>query len=409
MAGCPTRKSRVSKAAILSLINRLITSSNPLARLVVYSEWCLLALTIVLQTLAYAFLQPTHEHLRVDLCLVILAILAMTSIYLPERRPYLYRVAFLCFELSLISATFVVGISRWTWPLYLVLIARASLLLNKRDVWFMVILACIIQAGLYMLKFSTETSEGILKGFIVSNLMAALVLTSSYAALTIVVAWWMQTLQSEQQLRRKAEELAVENQQLAGALERSRIAREIHDSLGHTLTSLKVQLEVARRLFDRDVNKAKEAVEQAEELAARSLTDTRVALQSIRNSDFDFENAVGELVRDAQAQGALSISCNLSSHRLSNAAAYQLYRVVQECLTNSMKHAQASEVLIKLEEHGQRVHLEVTDNGVGFDPAEVGDGLGIRGIKERITSLSGTVELESKRAAGTKLLVTVPL
>ena len=273
----------------------------------------------------------------------------------------------------------------------------------------MVALACTSQAGWYMVKFSSETSEGLLKEFVASNLMASMVLTSSYAALMIVVAWWMQTLISEQELRKKSEQLAVENQALAGALERSRIAREIHDSLGHTLTSLKVQLELAHRLFDRDIGKAKVAVEQAEELAARSLTDTRVALQSIRNSDFNFENAVGELVRDAESNGAVSVICELSEHHVSNAAAYQLYRVVQECLTNALKHAQATEVCITLRQHTEQVQLEVRDNGIGFDPSETSDGFGIKGIRERIGSLSGTVQLESKRLGGTTVSVTLPI
>jgi signal transduction histidine kinase len=142
--------------------------------------------------------------------------------------------------------------------------------------------------------------------------LTSLMLNATYGTLMVVVAVLMLSLLSEQHLRVETERLARENEKLGAELERMRIAREIHDTLGHSLTSLKLQLELADRLIDSDPEKARAALTQAEGLAARSLTDTRVALQSMRQAQFDFVPAVRQLVAEVEANSQLQVHLQLA-------------------------------------------------------------------------------------------------
>lgn len=387
---------------------KTLSQATPLFRRVTVAQWCVLAVTIVLETLALIFMQTPFPTLRIDLCLAALAGLAVLSVFRCEERAYPIRVTVILFELGLIQLASVSGVSRWTWPLYLVLVARAALLLKRNHMWWLIGFAYFAQLGMYGLRFLDGVPAVERMAAAASALASAVILTSSYGALMILVALLMLAMLSEQQLRKKTELLAAQNEHLAQELERTRIARELHDTLGHSLTSLKIQLELAGRLMDIDEVKARAALAQAETLAGRSLTDTRVALQSIRNSDFDFGKALQSLVSEVSANG-MKVHLDIVEQPLPNAASYQLYRVLQECLTNAVKHAGCTEVFVDLRRLDESVELTIKDNGRGFVQIGTADGFGLKGIRERINSLSGSVNIESAPQEGTVVMVRVPI
>lgn len=388
---------------------KLITSTDPLARRVTYAHWFLLTFTLSFETLALVFSPLQRE--RVACCIGLLAVLALLSIRWPENKPLPQRVAQMVLELLLITVASSIGFSRWTWPLYLTVLARSVLLLQGRYIWRLVLTAFICQESWYVssLMFGHSPVASSWPVNLATCIVAAFLLTGTYGAFMVIVAWLMLALLNEQRLRVETERLGDENQALATKLERSRIAREIHDTLGHSLTSLKIQLELGRRLMAVDDKRAVEAIEQAEQLAARSLTDTRVALQSVRNSDFDFEIALKQLIEEVHAGGKLVVSSKVNPVQIPNATSYQLYRVVQESITNTLKHAKAANVFIELTHDGSQVKLEIQDDGRGFDGACATDGIGLQGIRERISSLQGIVQIESELDRGTKVTAQVPL
>jgi NarL family two-component system sensor histidine kinase LiaS len=162
--------------------------------------------------------------------------------------------------------------------------------------------------------------------------------------------------------------------------------------------------------MERGDDKAKAAVSQAEQLAARSLTDTRVALQSIRNADFNFQKALDELVREMRSSGAVEVNVDCDTFPvMSNAVSYQLYRVIQESMTNTLKHARASQVTVRLHEEDGKVVLAIKDDGQGFEADATTDGFGLKGLRERISSVKGNVVVSSAKGEGTEVSVTVPL
>lgn len=370
----------------------------------------MLGLTIVLEAVVVAVGSDARHYLRHVGAIGMLTLLCLLSLQWPVEKPRAARIALCVVELLVLSAASIFGIYRWIWPLYLILVARAALLLDQDDLTKMVVAYCVSHFGWYFLHSFVTLPSGVMSQMVATAMIGALMMTASTCILVAAVAVMMRTLISEQHLRQETERLGRENEVLATELERTRIAREIHDTVGHSLTSLKIQLELANRLLERGDDKAKDAVSQAEQLAARSLTDTRVALQSIRNADFNFEKALTELVRELRSSGAVEVEVQCEKYpQMSNAVSYQLYRVIQECMTNTLKHAQANQVTVRLAEENGQVCLAIRDDGAGFDSNATTDGFGLKGLRERISSVKGNVKVQSAKGSGTEVCVSVPL
>jgi signal transduction histidine kinase len=201
--------------------------------------------------------------------------------------------------------------------------------------------------------------------------------------------------------------LAQEIDYLSADLERSRIARDIHDSLGHTLTTLDIQLELAQRLYDRNPDKARSALDNAKDLADRSLSDVRRSVQTMRSETFNLDEAIHTLIAQVEANQNQNLVLDLDLPKLPSQISYQLYCILQEGLTNIQKHAQASCVNIRGQPTSKGISLEIEDNGRGFNPNLVRSGYGLLGMKERVDNLGGVLKINSAIDRGTCIQVTV--
>jgi len=196
--------------------------------------------------------------------------------------------------------------------------------------------------------------------------------------------------------------------------ERRHLGRELHDELGQTLSSLAVQLaaiqEMARR--GRNVTDAIFELRGATEKATRDLSDLAHRLRPPAIEELGFVAALHELVADVSRAQKLAIDVHvrgLEDGLLSEEMEAALYRMVQEALTNVVKHAQAEHVSVLLDRRAGRVTLVVEDDGCGFDiGVDTGRGLGLAGIRERAAMLGGAAAVESRPGAGTTVRVTVP-
>jgi PAS domain S-box-containing protein len=197
--------------------------------------------------------------------------------------------------------------------------------------------------------------------------------------------------------------------------ERRRIARELHDEAGQALASLRYGL----RLLEKKISKNGPAIQQVAELMRR--TDTVIdglhrLAADLRPASLDqvgLEAALRQYVRAAESQfghGARFKSRGFNSDRLPTVIETALYRVVQEAMTNVVRHAQATRVDVLLERRGERVTVMIEDDGVGFMPDRVQrEGhFGLLGVKERAEVLGGTLTVESAPGAGTTVVVEVP-
>lgn len=214
---------------------------------------------------------------------------------------------------------------------------------------------------------------------------------------------------AERRSRQQAVKLTQQVKALAAQLERARIARDIHDSLGHTLTTLDVQLEIAQRLYPNHPNQVLQALSAAKDLASQSLADVRRALQSMREETFDLQQSLLVLVDRLQQGRSLDIRLRTNLPALSPYVGHQLYYILQEGLTNVQKHAQATTVYLQSNVAEDALTLELIDDGCGFDPQIPHTGYGMRGMQERALIVGGHLKIDSTPGQGTRLTLTVAL
>ena len=230
----------------------------------------------------------------------------------------------------------------------------------------------------------------------------------------VLIAIMARTLIREQESRQQVEKLAKEVESLAIYQERTRIAREIHDALGHTLTSLNIQLDVARKLFDRDIGRSKEALGFAKQLASQSLNDVRRALKMIvpsNNEDtlLDLIESLPRLAKQIEQNQSIKVSFELEPVKLSANTSHHLYCIARECLTNIQRHANANNIQISLSKTKDQIMLQIEDDGEGFAPQSVSGSFGISGMKQRAEQLGGALSIQSTPNLGTKVQVLIPL
>ncbi|MEV6305826.1 sensor histidine kinase [Actinoplanes sp. NPDC051861] len=194
--------------------------------------------------------------------------------------------------------------------------------------------------------------------------------------------------------------------ELSAASERNRLARDIHDSVGHHLTAVSVQLAKAEAFRERDAAAADQAVADARSAAGRALQEVRESVGSLRAEPFSLAVALESLARNLDDPGfrvTLEIDAGVPEHDR-----VALYRVAQEALTNARRHAGADRVSVVLRCADGTVVLEVADNGRGF-AVESADGNGLSGMRERLAALGGSVRVESAPGAGTRVVARLPV
>jgi two-component system, NarL family, sensor histidine kinase DesK len=201
-----------------------------------------------------------------------------------------------------------------------------------------------------------------------------------------------------QKLRRAHEE--IEN--LAKVAERERIARDLHDVLGHTLSVITLKSELAGKLMDRDPERAGKEIREVEQISRQALSDVRDAIRGYRAKGLAAELAQAKSTLET---AGLTVQCDAAtSMQLPAMEESVLSLAVREGVTNVVRHAQARSCRLRVEQQDGACRLEIHDDGLGFSNAE---GNGLRGMRERVEMLGGTLERTNR--SGTMLVITLPL
>lgn len=239
------------------------------------------------------------------------------------------------------------------------------------------------------------------------HLRAAYVADLVMFALGLVLAITMAAVAvGEQDARARLEGTLREVEALSAAQERNRLAREIHDSLGHHLTAVGIQLEKATAFTDLDAATARRALADARWSAGRALDEVRQSVRTLgERGPFDLTASVTDLIAHLDG-GRLAITLRVDGDGEGRPASAltALYRVAQEALTNACRHSRAARVHVSIGYTGAAGRVAVTDNGRGFDLRE---GFGLTAMRERVELLGGSVELASGRS-GTAVTAEVP-
>jgi signal transduction histidine kinase len=254
----------------------------------------------------------------------------------------------------------------------------------------------------------------------------------SRAMLALLVGYvvtWLQHRQWQQQQalleanRQQAEantklaRYAATVEQLSISRERNRLARELHDTLAHSLSALSVQLEAVSSLWNVNAEAARQMLSRADETTRTGLTEARRSLQALRAApleEFGLALALRELAESAAKRADLvleleapELAVNLPSH-----VEQSIYRIAQEALENVVRHARAKHVTVKLLYSAKEIKLSVADDGIGFAVDRLNGSahkFGIRGMRERALMLESELHLSSELQKGTQVCLTLRL
>ena len=215
--------------------------------------------------------------------------------------------------------------------------------------------------------------------------------------------------EAEQRMRQLSQQLVATQEE-----ERKKLSRELHDHVGQVLTALRMELGSIDRLRASDDAPLARAVAESRQLVdamVRTVRDLALGLRPSMLDDFGLQPALEWHARDFTRRYALPADLTVSGDLSGVTEPYAtcIYRVVQEALTNCVRHARASRVRVTVSQGADTLSVSVVDDGVGIDPLSRTSGLGLRGIEERVRDLGGAVDIHSTPGVGTSLTIRIPL
>jgi len=207
------------------------------------------------------------------------------------------------------------------------------------------------------------------------------------------------------EMDKKRQELILTKQEikaLAKTAERERIARDLHDLIGHTFSVITLKAELANKLVEKDIERAKKEIVELENISRDALKQVREVVTGYRTSDLNTELAHAKYVLESND---INFKYQFEEVLMSDTVNKELAIILKELVTNILKHAQANKVNASISQNQDSVVMSLTDDGKGFSPKPT-NGFGLKGIEERIEKLAGKVSLQSDN--GSQFTITVP-
>ena len=319
--------------------------------------------------------------------------------WVERRRRLVLSIAYVLFQMVLGYIVFVLsGATVGAVLLLLVLVSQSVLLLP-------VPAAAVVVAHVPFVHLGMEWRAGLREGL---GMLAASIFT---AAVTYLLMREQEARQALALAHERLREYALQAERLAAAQERNRVARDIHDGLGHSLTVVQMQIKAARAVLDRDPAKADTVLVKAQRQAEEALAEVRRSVGALREPRPPIElcDALRALADETSAAGVpTSVDVSGAARPLPADAEESLFRAAQEGLTNVRKHARATRAELLLDyTRPAAVRLQVRDDGAGI-AAPHDSGYGLLGVRERAAHAGGQLTIESAPGQGSTLTVEVP-
>lgn len=394
----------------------MIRLTYPSFRLLLSLEWLLLV-TAALMEILLPFNLSWSLLLRVGA----IGSFGLLSLRLPTGKlvtKFLYTA--LEFALILLPVTNGNFSNRSVFLLCLVLLMRSCLIFGRFGQLTVLSLSLVSYGSILLSKpITPQLSKVAVTDWRISNVLL-FSLTLIFASLLINAL--LAERQSREQLQVVYQELELTHKQLrqyalriedqATLQERNRIAREIHDGLGHTLAAQTIQINNALLYWQSNNDKSLTFLKQAKQLGADALLEIRRSISVLRSNPLQgqpLEAAIKKLVSDFQQTTGIEVVCNFYLPlSLPSEINTTIYRILQESLTNISKHAEAKNVVVELQQQTGLIHLSIEDNGTGFDPTQNTTGFGLQGMQERAAALGGKFYLHSQAGKGCQITVDLP-
>lgn len=386
------------------------TQPNPF-RFLLYTEWAMIACCTSL-----AIFEAIEKQSIPIQHFLILALLTVMGL-MPPTGGTVAKYIYTAVQIALIFFGTVLGYLHILPTLYIIVMIRSCFMFENPGRWIVAGLSFILFSlhqvqylkNLLPLMLPSVDFQQIWMHLLAEFLMFGLVLFL-VSQLVNTLLKERKTQQQLKQAHEKLREYALQIEDLAAVQERNRIAREIHDSLGHALTNLNIQLQTVAKLWEHDLNQAHSFLEQAQKLGKLAMQEVRQSVHSLRadtQEEVSLESAIASLMEDFRASTGVNISHQISIETvLPPQFVKTLYRIVQESLTNISKYAEATQVKLHLQATSERVNLSIQDNGKGFNSENQPTGFGLQGMRERVEALSGEFKIKTAPGAGCGITVT---
>ncbi len=410
-------------------MGRAIQFHNHPFRFLLYLEWGLLAVAITSILTAPQMRVPVRPGLPSPpvetvtqwpiLTIGCLLLFGLLGLYLPTKG-FWSRLGHIALQVALIvvaSGLMLRGARLFPF-VYLILVIRSCLmvgLMGRIAVTSLAFLVFMTTLGLKFRMLGGRIPRPIryLVGSLQMNLVVFFGLSLVFTLLLVNALLNERTIQTRlQKANDELQRSAAQVKQLATAQERSRIAREIHDSLGHSLTALNIQLEGAIKLSERDPQKAKTLLKEAKRLGSVALQDVRQSVATLRDgspSKDSLHTKLNTLIETLRTSTGITPNINIQLlSPLPEATSMALYRIAQEGITNIVKHANATAVELSLIADESSTRLLLRDNGRGFDLSQTSTGFGLQGMRERAQAIGGQMTVNSQPEKGCEIRLTIP-
>lgn len=302
---------------------------------------------------------------------------------------------------------------------YFIAIIDAAIMLDKKYAYisFAIALGFVYYSGIY--SYSPNYNDKI---SIVYNLLLSIILMALGRYINYEGSGTKEAHELYDELRRSEDELKAAYkrleqysntvEELTLLKERNRISREIHDTVGHTLITMIMELQALPHIIKVDEKKTNELIESMTSFSKKGLEDVRRAVKDLKPVEFDEYAgifAIKELIVKFKKVSECSVNLTVSKnqHHLTPDESFILYRVVQESLNNAVKHGHATNIDIIINFGCDKIVTIIGNNGEGCK--EIKKGFGIKGMEERISKLNGTIEIHSGEKSGFEVIATIPV
>jgi signal transduction histidine kinase len=217
-----------------------------------------------------------------------------------------------------------------------------------------------------------------------------------------------------QAAHRQLQSYTAQAEELAVLEDRNRLARNLHDSVTQTIFSMRLTAEAARMLLDREPDRVGAELDMLQTLAKSALSEMRSLIFELRPTavtELGLVPALRHHIMTLERQYGLLVDLQVSGEpHLPEREAQRLFRISQEALNNVLKHSQTDQACLTLSFDGNRVFLQVEDQGIGFDPnsrSAVADHMGLAGLQGRVDDMGGKLTIDSRPGQGTRVMVEV--
>jgi signal transduction histidine kinase len=385
-----------------------------------YLEWGLLLLGVL--SMGFLPSPPIASQGVSRLSIATVILFGLLGLRLPVHR--LKAIAHTLIAFGLILVTTFLGIQNRLFPflhlypyLYIIVVIRACLMFPFRGrllttlatfSLFLLVLIRLVRNSNWVENIGqqvpTALRDRLQDRLELFNLGVAFTAAVLLGLALLFIFLLVNALLAERQSREQLRQYALRVERLAMEQERNRIAREIHDSLGHSLTALNLQLEGALKLWQVNPERAQTFLREAKQMGSIALQEIRQSVAAMRADPLQGQRlaeAIAALIQDFQRHTGIQPTCQIDLPiPLTAEVNVAVYRITQEALTNISKHANAKQVTIEMAIRNSQLHLMIADDGQGFERSQNQTGFGLQGMKERVLSLGGELTIESAIGQG---------